>query len=226
MYKTLTFCIGSFLLLTGCTDPVNKTISEFKKTELAKRIYECGGLSANYEYNIKKYRQLQLVRNEKSPSDDESILVVKIIKSINGNDLTINKMYQFNDQSHIFKSANYFINRQENSKWSDSELLDYSYDDFCKDISPSQKEEIVDDDLIMKKHISSLIRKLSSPGSGNYTELDGKPGMDFFEIYLEKNGFVEIGSGIGFKLYDFRGRKLVVNYMPTGLGLVGIVEWE
>jgi hypothetical protein len=46
------FLIILSFFIASCSDPVNQAISEFKKSNLAKSLFNCGGVTAKYEYKV------------------------------------------------------------------------------------------------------------------------------------------------------------------------------
>jgi hypothetical protein len=140
MIKTLILFIGAFILLTGCTDPVNKTISEFKKNELSKTLNECGGLNAKYNYKLMSYGKLNLVVENKQPDKDEIVLVVEMVKEVvKDKPIQINNIYQYNKETFVFKKYSYFLDEKNEKHWAKDELSKYTYKDFCADELPRRK---------------------------------------------------------------------------------------
>lgn len=215
-------------LLFGCSDPVNKAISEFKKTDLSKQLYDCGGVSAKYEYNIKKYRQLQIAQGEDKISDNEDILVVKILKNFNEKDLTISRIYQFNPQSFVFKKKGYFIDEAENRKWEKIELSNFTYEKFCKDIGPSEiKSEVKKAEFDLNQKILELVNKLAkNSNEKSYSGFKGIISVGALDAYLINYGFSEYSRGMGVDIYEFNGKKVEFYYSPGSSNIMDTVEWE
>ena len=127
-------------LLFGCTDPVNKAISEFKKSELSKTLNECGGLNATYTYKVINYGKLKLEKTTGQPSEDESVLVVEMTKElVKDKPIQIHHIFRYNKETFIFKKYNYFLDEKNEKFWTKDELKEYSSDDFCKDKIPQVK---------------------------------------------------------------------------------------
>jgi hypothetical protein len=128
------------LLLFGCSDPVNKAISEFKKSELSKTLNECGGLNATYTYKVINYGKLKLEKTTGQPPEDESVLVVEMIKElVKGKPVQIHHIFRYNKETFIFKKYSIFWDEKNEKFWTKDELKEYSSDDFCKDKIPQVK---------------------------------------------------------------------------------------
>ena len=128
------------LLLFGCSDPVNKAISEFKKSELSKTLNECGGLNATYNYKVINYGKLKLEKTTGQPSEDESVLVVEMTKElVKDKPIQIHHIFRYNKETFIFKKSSYFLDEKNEKFWTKDELKEYSSDDFCKDKIPQLK---------------------------------------------------------------------------------------
>jgi hypothetical protein len=139
MNKLSILLIGA---LIGCSDPVNKALSEFKKSDISKELNECGGLSAKYSYNITNFHKLNLVEEPDSPSKDEPVLVVEITKEIVKNKpIHLNYIIRFNNQSYIFEKYSYYFPKKNDLIWNKNGLANYNYkyQDFCNNKIPGDK---------------------------------------------------------------------------------------
>ena len=145
-YSKLFYASLFLIFISGCTDTVNKTIAEFKKTAYAKEEFECAGIKGQIQYKMAKHNQFGF----KDSLGDEIVLLVSITKDIvSDRKLTITQVYQFNQDTFLFKPFKYSIGDNRLSEqlglplskpsWSDEELKGYFKKDFCKDKIPTSK---------------------------------------------------------------------------------------
>jgi len=132
------FLIILSFFIASCSDPVNQAISEFKKSNLAKSLFNCGGVTAKYEYKVIRSAETNketLAIDSKAPS-----LVVSVTKELNkGKPITLEVYYKFNPQTFIFQQDGYFKVTKDLPET-------YKYENFCADENPiSIKEEVKDD---------------------------------------------------------------------------------
>jgi hypothetical protein len=161
--------IALFLMLSGCGDPVNKAISEFKKTPLSKELNACGGLNGKFAYKVVKFNQLKVVDDINNPLNDEPVLVVEIVKElVKGKPVQINNIYRFNDQTLIFKKKSFYIAEQNLKYWKDEDFESYSYEMFCKDEPPLRNNKpSISESSLNKSTIDNSINQDKKPLSFN-----------------------------------------------------------
>jgi hypothetical protein len=206
-----------FLILSGCGDPVNKTISEFKKNNLSKVLNDCGGLNGKFTYKVVKFNQLKLVDDIDSPLNDELVLVVEIVKElIKDKPIQINNIYRFNDQTFVFKKKSFYFDQKNDRFWKKDELKDYSFNDFCNDKIPQIKisSQPVSNEIKMELLISKFAA-IVSKGIG----------MEEFQRLVDSEEILYVAEGeggIGNMKFCMRNSQLgfIMNYLPTGAGTV------
>jgi hypothetical protein len=230
--RKIKFCFISLLVIifiSGCTDPVNKTIAEFKKTAYAKEEFECAGIKGQIQYKMAKHNQFGF----KDSLGNEIVLLVSITKDIvSDRKLTMTQIYQVNQDTFLFKPYKYSIGDNGLSErlglplskpnWSDEELNGYFKKDFCKDKIPTpaptkggqyflDKFNEVWADFIKRDDLTiDTIELLISEKTG-------------IEVYEDENS-----SSIGETLLCFKSSSygIKVSYAPTGLGQVDNLKFS
>ena len=215
------------IFIIGCSDPLNKTITEFKKTNYAKTEFECAGIKGQIQYKTAKHNQFGF----KDSLREEIVLLVSITKDmVADRNLTVTQVYQVNQDTFLFKPYKYSIGDNEISRrlglplskpnWSDEELNGYLKKDFCNDKTPTGKPTIRLSDIMDK--FGQVIKEFLDKPDGISIET-----LSLFIDKISDNEVYEDNSSslIGEKLFCWKNSQygIKVEYAPTGLGQVATI---